>query len=67
MNTKMWMHPATQSSLRKLIEWGVNVLEPNTGDLACGDYGPGRMVEPVQIIHFLENKTFYLKYLNTQI
>lgn len=55
MNTKMWMHPATQSSLRKLIEWGVNVLEPNTGDLACGDYGPGRMVEPVQIIHSLEN------------
>lgn len=55
MNTKMWTHPATKKSLKQLVEWGANVLEPNTGDLACGDYGPGRMVEPKEIIYYLEN------------
>ena len=55
MNTRMWNHPATKKSLGQLEEWGVNILEPNTGDLACGDYGPGRMVEPKEIIHYLEN------------
>lgn len=57
MNTKMWLHPATTSSLKKLTEWGVKILEPNTGELACGDYGPGRMVEPIDIIHYLEKFT----------
>lgn len=55
MNTKMWTHPATKKSLKQLVEWGAIVLEPNTGDLACGDYGPGRMVEPKEIIYHLEN------------
>ena len=54
MNTKMWLHPATTSSLKKLAKWGVEILEPNTGDLACGDYGPGRMVESIEIINHLE-------------
>jgi phosphopantothenoylcysteine decarboxylase/phosphopantothenate--cysteine ligase len=46
MNVNMWDHPATQANLEILRQRGVRVIEPGTGDLACGMVGAGRMAEP---------------------
>lgn len=46
MNQEMFRHPATQASMSKLKEWGVKVLETDTGHQACGDFGPGRLLDP---------------------
>ncbi|HEY1767379.1 MAG TPA: bifunctional phosphopantothenoylcysteine decarboxylase/phosphopantothenate--cysteine ligase CoaBC [Terracidiphilus sp.] len=49
MNVNMWNHPATQANLEMLRQRGVRVIEPGTGDLACGMVGAGRMAEPEAI------------------
>ena len=49
MNVNMWEHPATQENLETLRRRGVRVVEPGTGDLACGMVGAGRMAEPEAI------------------
>lgn len=49
MNTYMWKHPATQASVETLTSWGVRVIEPAEGLLACGENGPGRLADPDQI------------------
>ena len=54
MNTKMLSHPATQEALELLKKWGVRVLSPDAGNLACGDVGPGRMMEPVEILNSIQ-------------
>jgi phosphopantothenoylcysteine decarboxylase/phosphopantothenate--cysteine ligase len=46
MNVNMWNHAATQANLETLRQRGVRVIEPGTGELACGMVGPGRMAEP---------------------
>jgi phosphopantothenoylcysteine decarboxylase / phosphopantothenate---cysteine ligase len=46
MNVNMWNHPATQANLEILRQRGVQIVEPGTGDLACGMVGAGRMAEP---------------------
>lgn len=46
MNVNMWNHPATQANLETLRQRGVRVIEPGTGELACGMIGAGRMAEP---------------------
>ena len=50
MNVRMWDHPATQANLATLRARGVAVVGPDVGDMACGEYGPGRMAEPAQIM-----------------
>lgn len=50
MNVRMWRHPATQANLRLLAGRGVRRVGPNDGDMACGEYGPGRMAEPEEIL-----------------
>jgi phosphopantothenoylcysteine decarboxylase/phosphopantothenate--cysteine ligase len=50
MNTNMWEHPATQRNVLFLRERGVFVVEPGAGELACGDYGSGRMADPDSIV-----------------
>ena len=50
MNVRMWEHPATQRSLTTLLGDGILVVGPDEGDMACGEYGPGRMAEVPQII-----------------
>ena len=50
MNCNMWDHPATQRNVKTLGELGYERLGPAEGDLACGHTGPGRMVEPVEIL-----------------
>ncbi|HWT67078.1 MAG TPA: bifunctional phosphopantothenoylcysteine decarboxylase/phosphopantothenate--cysteine ligase CoaBC [Terracidiphilus sp.] len=49
MNVNMWEHPATQANLELLRQRGVRVIEPGTGELACGMVGSGRMAEPDEI------------------
>lgn len=50
MNVRMWDHPATQRNLAQLSTDGIHIVGPNPGDMACGEYGPGRMSEPLEII-----------------
>ena len=50
MNTNMWQHPATRRNLAQLREDGVYILEPDSGEMACGTFGPGRLSQPEQIV-----------------
>ncbi len=50
MNLRMWEHPATQRTIETLKSDGVLFVGPNDGDMACGEYGPGRMAEPLEIV-----------------
>ncbi len=50
MNVRMWEHPATQRNLVQLRADGVQVVGPNDGGMACGEYGPGRLAEPDEIV-----------------
>ncbi|MES0826313.1 bifunctional phosphopantothenoylcysteine decarboxylase/phosphopantothenate--cysteine ligase CoaBC [Ruegeria sp. SCP11] len=54
MNVRMWDHPATQRNLKQLQVDGVRFIGPNEGDMACGEYGPGRMSEPLEIVAAIE-------------
>ena len=53
MNQQMWRHPATQANARRLEERGVRLLGPASGEQACGEVGPGRMLEPAAIVEAL--------------
>jgi len=50
MNVRMWQHEATQANVATLRERGVTVIEPDEGPMACGEYGPGRLPEPADIV-----------------
>jgi phosphopantothenoylcysteine decarboxylase/phosphopantothenate--cysteine ligase len=50
MNVRMWLHPATQRNIATLRQDGVLFMGPDDGDMACGEYGPGRMSEPAAIL-----------------
>ncbi|PZR01063.1 MAG: bifunctional phosphopantothenoylcysteine decarboxylase/phosphopantothenate--cysteine ligase CoaBC [Cereibacter sphaeroides] len=54
MNVRMWTHPATQRNLATLRGDGVLLVGPNEGDMACGEYGPGRLSEPLEIVAAVE-------------
>jgi len=49
MNVRMWQHPATQRNLVQLLADGVQVVGPDAGEMACGEFGPGRLAEPDEI------------------
>ncbi len=49
MNVRMWQHAATQENLRTLQSRSVTVVGPDEGEMACGEFGPGRLAEPVAI------------------
>jgi len=57
MNVRMWEHPATQANIATLAARGVRRVGPNEGDMACGEYGFGRMAEPGEILAAIE--TFF--------
>ncbi|HEX7114379.1 MAG TPA: bifunctional phosphopantothenoylcysteine decarboxylase/phosphopantothenate--cysteine ligase CoaBC [Steroidobacter sp.] len=57
MNHLMWANPATQANVRILKERGVRLLGPDTGDQACGEVGPGRMMEPLRIAEEIVSAT----------
>jgi phosphopantothenoylcysteine decarboxylase/phosphopantothenate--cysteine ligase len=61
MNVRMWTHRATQRNVEQLMADGIHFIGPNEGDMACGEFGPGRMAEPSEILaaiedHFSENE-----------
>lgn len=58
MNSRMLSAPATQANIQKLREWGFEIAGPAEGNLACGTTGPGRMLEPAEL---LETITALLK------
>ena len=53
MNVRMWLHPATARNIQRLVDDGVKVIEPAEGDMACGEFGPGRLPEPEAIMGWL--------------
>lgn len=55
MNTMMWNHPATKESIVKLKSWGIEILSPAEGILACGEIGAGKLVSPSVIVEAVEN------------
>ena len=62
MNVRMWEHPSTKENLYKLKNFGYKIIGPETGDMACGEYGEGKMTEPLDIINYIDA---HLKNLNT--
>jgi phosphopantothenoylcysteine synthetase/decarboxylase len=63
MNQQMYKHPATQESLTKLKSWGLTILPTDDGHQACGDEGPGRLLDPDQIFEAILSS---LKNLNSE-
>ncbi len=55
MNVRMWLHKATQSNLRILQDFGYLFIGPEKGEMACGEYGEGKMSSPRQILAYLKN------------
>jgi phosphopantothenoylcysteine decarboxylase / phosphopantothenate---cysteine ligase len=55
MNIRMWTHASTQRNLALLRNIGVLFVGPNDGEMACGEFGPGRMAEPLEILAAVEN------------
>jgi phosphopantothenoylcysteine decarboxylase/phosphopantothenate--cysteine ligase len=54
MNVRMWLHPATRRNLDRLKDDGVLLVGPEPGPMACGEFGPGRMAEPLAILDAIE-------------
>lgn len=55
MNVRMWQHAATRRNRAQLEADGIRMIGPDEGDMACGEYGPGRMAEPEQILAAIRN------------
>ena len=55
MNVRMWNHKATQKNLKTLQDYGYLFVGPEKGEMACGEYGEGKMSSPRQIYIYLEN------------
>jgi phosphopantothenoylcysteine decarboxylase/phosphopantothenate--cysteine ligase len=54
MNLRMWLHPATRRNVSTLKADGARFVGPNDGEMACGEFGPGRMAEPLEIVAAIE-------------
>ena len=71
MNVRMWEHPSTKQNLNKLKSYGYKIIGPEIGDMACGEFGEGKMTEPKDIFQIIEtyfselNKNQKLKALVT--
>ena len=55
MNVRMWEHPSNKENIKKLKNFGYQLIGPEIGDMACGEYGEGKMTEPQNILNFLNN------------
>jgi len=55
MNTTMWLDKGTQANYQTLLSRGINLIGPDKGEQACGDIGPGRLVEPDKIINLIKS------------
>jgi len=61
MNVRMWDHPSTQENFKKLQKFGYRVIGPEIGDMACGEYGEGKMSEPLLIANKIDQYFLSLK------
>jgi phosphopantothenoylcysteine decarboxylase/phosphopantothenate--cysteine ligase len=57
MNVRMWEHPSTKQSLNKLKSYGYRIIGPEVGDMACGEFGEGKMTDPADIYQTI--KTYF--------
>ena len=55
MNVRMWEHQSNKNNLKKLIDFGHEIIGPEVGEMACGEYGMGKMSEPETIINYIKN------------
>ena len=55
MNVRMWEHKSNKENLKKLIDFGHEIIGPETGEMACGEYGMGKMSEPEIILNYINN------------
>ena len=55
MNVRMWEHESTKQNINKLKSYDYRLIGPEIGDMACGEYGEGKMSEPIKIVDELEN------------
>ena len=55
MNVRMWLHKATQNNLKKLQDFGYLTVGPLIGEMACGEYGEGKMSSPQEIYKFISD------------
>jgi len=61
MNVRMWEHPSTKENLNKLKSYGYKIIGPEVGDMACGEFGEGKMTEPKDILWKIDS---YFRELN---
>jgi len=61
MNVRMWEHPSTKENLKKLKSYGYKIIGPEMGDMACGEFGEGKMTQPQEILKEIQN---YFNQLN---
>jgi phosphopantothenoylcysteine decarboxylase/phosphopantothenate--cysteine ligase len=54
MNVRMWLHKATQNNLKNLLDYGYKFIGPINGEMACGEFGEGKMSSPRQIFSYLK-------------
>ena len=59
MNVRMWEHPSTKENLQILKNYSYKIIGPEIGEMACGEYGEGKMTEPVKIVDKIHNHFFY--------
>ncbi len=64
MNVRMWEHQSTKQNLKKLKSFGYKVIGPEIGEMACGEYGEGKMSEPDKILSEIDN--YFLKLKNNK-
>ena len=55
MNVRMWEHPSTKENIKKIKKFGYKLIGPEIGDMACGEFGEGKMTEPQEIMKKIEN------------
>jgi len=64
MNVRMWEHPSTKENLNKLKKYGYKIIGPEIGEMACGEFGEGKMSEPNEIIRQIE--AYFLNFNKTK-
>ena len=55
MNVRMWEHQSNKNNIKKLNDFGYEIIGPEIGEMACGEYGMGKMSEPEKIINYINN------------
>ena len=61
MNVRMWEHPSTKENLDILKNYSYKIIGPEIGEMACGEYGEGKMTEPVAIVNRIDDYLFTIK------